>query len=207
MVAMIIALVALCAAFVSTYLLTGNIWDAMLSGGTVILIYLLGLLLSSVRVLRSVRGRIITLTLGFTLIAGITSHWLILRRTTNWQYENMHVIRKVIDHGVLQSNMQERSMAAFAAYSRQNPDQANPLPSIFDRRNPRIDSTTGLVDTLWEGLRIYALSVGDSEVVLIGEGSFTEGEDAAFANFDGRKGILQSCVRLSTKGVDYEIQN
>jgi hypothetical protein len=207
MVAMIIAIVALCGAFVGTYLQTGSIWDAMLAGGTVILIYLLGLLVSSARALQTVRGRVITLALGLTLIAGVTSHWLILRRTTNWQYENRHVIRKVIEHGSLQSSMHERSIAAFAAYSRQSPGKSLPLSTIFNERNPRIDSSTGLVDTLWEGLKVYAVPVADSEVVVIGVGSFTKGEDAAFTNYDGRKGILQSRVRLSTKGVDYEIQN
>lgn len=207
MVAMIIAIVTLCGAFVGTYLQTGSIWDAMLAGGTVILIYLLRLLVSSARALQTVRGRVISIALGLTLIAGVTSHWLILRRTTNWQYEYMQVLRKIIEHGSLQSSMQERSMAAFAAYSRQIPGKAQPLSAIFNERNPRIDSSTGLVDTLYDGLKVYAVSVADSEVLLIGVGSFSEGQETAFANFDGKKGILQSRVRLSTKGVDYEIQN
>jgi hypothetical protein len=207
MVPLILAIAALCIAFVATYLQTGSIWNAMMAGGTVILVYLLGLLVISARALQTARGRAITLALGLVLIAGVSSHWLILRWTTNWQYDNVHVIRNVIEHGSLQSSMQERSMAAFAAYARQNPVKSRPLSTIFNERNPRIDSSTGLVDTLWEGLKIYAVSVTDSEIMLIGVGSFTEGEDTAFTNFDGRKGILQSGVRLSTKGVDYEIQN
>jgi hypothetical protein len=207
MIPIIITIIALCGAFVVTYFQTGSIWDAMLASGTVILIYLVGLLLDSARALGTVRGRVVTLVCGMAIIAGVVSHWLILRSTTNWQYETLHIIRKVIDHGYLHSVMQERSMPAFAAHYRQNPRRPRSLSTIFDGRNPRINSSTGLLDTLSEGLKVYALSMADTEVVLIGEGSFTQGEDSGFTNYDGRKGILQSRLRLTTKGVDYEIQN
>ena len=207
MVPILITIVALCGAFAGTYFQTGSIWDAMLASGAVAIIYLVGLLVKSARALGTVRGRIITLACGMAILAGVVSHWLILRSTSNWQYENLHIIRKVIAHGYLQVVMHERSIPAFAAYYKQNPRRVRSLSTIFEERNPRINSSTGLIDTLSEGLKVYALSVADTEVVLIGEGSFTQGEDSGFTNYDGRKGILQSRLRLTTKGVDYEIQN
>jgi hypothetical protein len=207
MIPIIITIVALCGAFVGTYFQTGSIWDATLASGAVILIYLMGLLVKMARAVGTAWRRVVTLACGMVLIAGVFSHWLILRSTTNWQFETLHIIRKVIDHGYLHTIMQERSMPAFTAYYRQNPQRSRSLSTIFDGRNPRINSSTGLIDTLSEGLKVYALSMADTEVVLIGEGSFTLGEDPGFTNYDGRKGILQSRLRLTTKGVDYEIQN
>ena len=55
---------------------------------------------------------------------------------------------------------------------------------------------------------MFVTSLSDSEVVLVVQDSITiDGEDPHFKNFDGRYGMTQDRLRITKRGLEYEIQN
>ncbi len=202
-----VALAAICAAFIGVYYRTGDIWTAANAAGAIVLLSLAVLVVRMTRPPVTTQGRRAIAGLFALLIAGATAHWLIMWSTTNYQYDTLQTIRRTIERGILYSKMEDRSMASFAAYYTQKPRDAKTLGDVFRAQNPQMNPDSHLLDTLDEGMKVYATVVSDSLVELKGESGITFGRSGGFTNVDGRSGFLQVQLRLTPEGVERAAEN
>ena len=206
----ITAIVLLLAAFVGRFLQTGEIWDAMNAAGIVSLVYVVGLLYSYTRPPTNTRQRWIVISVAGLLILGVAVHWITMYTQTRWQYITLHTIHKTIFHGIVSDNMHGRAIRAFSEFHTQSEKNKKSLGEIFQKGNPLLHPEISLLDTgsaASEGIWVYVASISDSEIVLIGQALFIDGEDPSFQNFTGKRGMTQDRLRLNTQGIFYEIQN
>ncbi len=207
MIWLVVTIAAICGTFVAVLGLTGDIWSAANAAGAIVLAYLIVAAVWMTRPPVSTRARAFILGAVGLGLAGTVTHWRIASSTTNFQYELLQVIRRQIEHSIISAKMDERSLPVFAADYRERTPGAKRLAPLFDEMNPGIDRSTHLLDTLGEGIRVYAVALSDTEVVISGVSGFTRGRDRTFRNLDGRTGLLQSRQRLTPAGVDYAIEN
>jgi hypothetical protein len=201
--------VLVAAAFIATFLATGNTWDASIAGGVVSLIFVIGYLYRITRPITSAKQRRWTIAISSIVILGIMFHWSILYRMTNWQYDTLHLIHKIIFHGIAQSMVQPKGVNALGAFAGQKGSKGKSLGVAF-RETTQFDPRDSLVAKTTEGERMnmFVASLCDSEVVLVVQDSIAiDGEDPHFKNFDGRYGMTQDRLRITKRGLDYEIQN
>lgn len=197
------------AGFAGTYFATGNIWDAMCAAGGLVLVFVAFLLVRATRPPVTTQQRIVVLGISLLLMTGVAGHWVVMSSMTRWQYAQLQEIRKRIEHGLMVSRMYDRATPAFAAYHRQSLAGKRSLPELFFSQNSMLDGETHLlmVDSLADGQKLFAAAHGDSEIILTSVSGITPGPEGRFRNYDGRTGFLQSCLHLTPKGMEYEVQN
>lgn len=197
------------AAFVGTFFYTGQTWDAMNAAGVVCLVYVIVFLYRATRPPVSPGLRRWVLGVGAVVILGITIYWNIMYRMTNWQYDTLHTIHKVSFHGIAIDKLRTKGINVLSEYYRQGDPQKMSLGDVFRKGTPNVDKDSSLVEFDQDSKsKLFAASVSDSEVVLICQASIPiDGEDPKFKNFDGRVGMTQDRLRITKKGLVYEIQN
>ena len=205
----IIACIVVSAVFIISLLQTWEIWVAVNAAGAVSFLYLVGLLYRTVRPPVAQKTRRLTIAIATVVLTGIVIGWATSFVQARFQYHALHTMHKEIFHGVMMSNLYSRALKAFAEFQQQPEPKAMALGEIFQQHNPPIERGSSLIDTLQagDGVRVHLVSISDTTVVLIGQGTFIDGENATFKNFDGRIGMAQDRLRLTPKGIDYEIQN
>jgi len=206
---LVLSICAVGAAFSGTYIATGDIWDAMDASGVLVFLFLAALLIRATRPPVTTKQRVIAIGLSVLLLTGVAGQWIVMKSMTRWQYTQLQDIRKRIEYGMMVSYMYDHAAPAFAAYHRQPSPEKQSLTSLFQSQNPALDSETHLLilDSLANGLKVYATVYGDSRVILTTVSGITQGAEARFRNFDGRTGFLQSRLLMTPEGMDYETQN
>jgi len=197
------------AAFAATYFATGNIWDATNAAGVLSFLFMAALLVRATRPPVTTKQRAVVLVLSVLLLTGVAGHWIVMSSMTRWQYSQLQEIRKRIEYGVMVSHMYDHAAPVFAAYHRQPTPQKRSLVQFFLSQNPALDQESHLllVDSLTNGLKVFATVHGDSRIILTSVSGITAGGEARFRNFDGRTGFLQSRLHVTPEGMDYETQN
>jgi hypothetical protein len=210
-IAVVIASIVISAAFILCIRWTQDIWVATNTVGVLSFLYIAGLVYVAVRPPASRKMRGWTLVVAGVVCIALGIAWTSMCLQTRFQYNALHMVRKVIFHGVMHVELQKRALETFAAYHQQSEPKERSLGDLFREHNP-LEPGSSLLDSLYEaqtedGDRVHLASLSDTLVVLIGQSTFVEGEDPSFRNFDGRMGMVQDQLRLTTKGVDIEIQN
>jgi hypothetical protein len=196
-------------AFIATFLTTGNTWDAAIAGGIVSLVFVIGFLYRITRPPTSSTQRRWTIAISSIVIVGTILHWNIMYRMTQWQYDTLHLIRKIIFHGVAQGMLQPEGVNTLGEYAAQHGLQRKSLGDVF-RETTKFDTgdSAVVVGKEWGHMSMFVSSLSDTEVVLVAQDSITiDGEDSHFKNFDGRYGMTQDRLRITKRGLEYEIQN
>lgn len=195
-------------AFVGVYVSTRDIWFATNAAGVIIGVYLVILVARATGGMQA-KWRCIAWRAGTAVVfAGMTVHWVTMYSMTTWQYQTLHTIRKTVFHAALFDQLQNRGIKTLQEYY-SGKTRSNSLAEVFDRLNPRLEPRTTLLDTLpaEDGMRVHAVSVSDSEIVLVGLSTFIEGEEPNFQNYDGRLGRVQDMLKITPRGLLHEIQN
>jgi len=195
-------------AFVGMYISTREVWSATNAAGVIIAVYLVILVAWATREVQPRWCRIVWRVSIAVVFAGMTIHWVTMYSMTTWQYQTLHTIRKTVFHTTVFDYLQSRGLKTLQGYYTRN-SSSNSLAEVFNRLNPRLEPGTTLLDTLpaEDGMRIHAVSVSDSEIVLIGLSTIVEGEEPSFQNYDGRLGRVQNRLKITPRGLSYEIQN
>jgi hypothetical protein len=206
---LVVAIIAVCAGFVGTYHVSGNIWEAMNVAGGLAFFYIAGLLIRATRPPVSGRQRAVVLGLSALLLTGVAGHWIVVSSMTRWQNAQLQDIRRRVEYGVMVSHMYNQASPVFATYHRQLPIEKRSLTEVFLSEHPTLDCENHLLmlDSLNDGLKVFATTYGDSRIILTCVSGITAGAEARFRNFDGRTGYMQSRVHLTPNGIDYETQN
>ena len=206
----VITSIAISVVFIVTLLKTWEIWFAANAAGVIAFLYLVGLIFRTVRLPEFQKRRWVILVIATVVVVGNTISWMTSFIVTQYaHYGGLHTVHKVIFHGNISDVLHTRALETLAKYHQQSPPGGMSLGEIFRAHNPPLKPGSSLLDALaeGEGMRIHLASVTDTSVVLIGQAIFIDGEDPTFKNFDGRTGMTQDRLRLTAKGIAFEIQN
>jgi hypothetical protein len=205
----LIASIVVAATFVCTFYYTGSTWTATNAAGIVSMLYILGVLYRVTRPPVSAKHRRWTWGIAAYVLAGTTFYWTLMYSTTNWQYGLLHMIHKVIVHGVSMDLLRTRGVKIMSAYAAQSMPTKVPIGEVFRRETTYVNPDSSIIEVGGDDqFRLFAASVSDTQVVLVCQSIVrVDGEDRVFRNFDGRIGMTQDRLVLSKRGMVYEIQN
>ena len=209
MIWVVVSSILVALAFVGTFLATASTWDAAIAGGLASLIFVGGLIYRITRPPMNVRQRWWIAGASSVIIVGTCLYWNVMYTMTNYQYNTLHTIHKVIVHGIAKAMFQEEGSKTFIRYVEEWKRGHRSVGRAF-REVSRFDESdsTRLNTDSWEHLRMYVATVSDTEVVLIVQDSINvDGENPNFRNFDGRVGMTQDRLRITPTGFAHEIQN
>ena len=209
MIWLIVTTVVVCAAFSGTYLTTGDIWSAFFAGGIPALLYMTGLAVQAVCRPAGRCCRIAILVVALVVLSSVSAQFVVMSSCTRWQSERMVTIGETTDRSALMAEMFDRASPAFYAYQKQGQRKKHSMAEVFKAGWQGRDWQTPatLLDGPTERTRIYASIAHDGSVVLRGVALVTRGADPQFANVNGTSGYVQSRLHLSSRGMDYEIEN
>jgi len=195
-------------AFVAVFSETHDTWTAV---NVASLIAAAGLIAVTVIIVRrpvSRKFRWIVSIGAAVLILGTAYNTVIMYRMSRWQYSTLHLIHKVIQHGVARWHLADEGTRVLEAYYRDNRKKLG-LGDVYRRTTEFVDQEEGIVTVDSGGqMKILAATMNDSEVVLVALSTIrVDGEDPLFRNIDGSLGAVQDRMRITRKGMSYEFQN
>ena len=197
-------------AFFITFWQTVDLWTAGNVAAGLSFLYLVFLLLRTVRLIESKRWRRLSAVIAAVVLTGLVLSWSASYVGSHFSYDVLHTVRKSINHGIMVDELHTRAFEAFAEFHRQPEPRPMSLGEIFRQRNPPLAPNSSLLDTgevANDGLRVHLAFLSDTSIILIGQSTSTDGEDPTFPNFDGHIGMTQDRLILTPKGISFEIQN
>ena len=195
-------------AFIAAFSQAHDTWVAV---NVASLVAAAGLIVVTVMIVRrpmSRRFRWIVSIGAAVLILGTAYNTVVMYRMSRWKYNTLHLIHKVIQHGVARWHLAEEGTRTLDAYYNDNQKKVG-LGDVYKRTTEFVSREKGIVsvDSLGQ-VRILAAAMNDSEVVLVALSTIrVDGEDPLFRNIDGQLGAVQDRVRITRKGMSYEFQN
>jgi hypothetical protein len=209
MIWMILSSLLVLATFLTTFFTTGNIWTATNVTGIFCVFYLLFVLIRGIRSISSPRYKWSILAAGLAILLFVMLHWNVMYRMTNYQYRALHIIHKVIFHGIALEELKTLGLELFTSYTEQQGIAQHSLGETFQRNIPMSSPDSSIIKSDIESkITLYAVSISDTQVVMICQPSISiDGERAEFKNFNGQTGMTQARLIISKRGMVYEIQN
>jgi hypothetical protein len=189
------------AVFVVAMHVTGDIWSATNAAGAVALIAMAGYAVALVRLFRTPLQKTIAGGISVLLLLGILSHWAIMYRMTNWQYDHLRALRRVIAYGFVQDEANRIGIAVL-----RSADSAGVgIREAYERiPQPESADMQGFADM---GGMVRSAAVTDTSVTLTYEARSVPGLDSEFVNSDGRRGFFEHRMTVTKGGLDYVIAN
>lgn len=186
-----------------------EIWPSLNAAGLVAAVYLLALMLYSLRKPFSRRSRIVTWVLFALVGTAITISWRTMDKLTHWQRQTLFEIRRTIGDGIMTSQMSDTLLSVLTAYYEQPPTKRHALGAFYRSLYPEIKESQRLVIEKYQDSppHVYLASLGDDAITLVGQETFVKGRSPDFNNFDGKRGMRQDRATLTEKGVKYESEN
>jgi len=196
-------LLVVLAAFCIMYRVTTDAWAAANVAGILSVVYMAVIAIGITHLLHHRRSRIAVGLISFIALTGLTAHWIIMWRMTDWQYDSLQRVHLRLYHEYTISMLSDRAASIFREYKLEPTGTA--LGASFLRKYP---PGTLLIDSLGyeDGTPVIA-RVSDSAVTLLEESRFIRGLDSTFVNEDGKHGLVQHRVCITPTGVTYDIQN
>ncbi len=209
MIWLVAAVVTVCATFSGTYISTGDIWTAAFAGGIPALLYMTGLAVHATCTTASLRCRAAVILVAVVFLSGISAEFMVLSSHTRWQADQMVISGEVIDRGILMTSLFDAASPAFVSFQQQSQRHKRPVGEVFKAAWDNRDWTAEVVrlESPSERITIFASPNPDGSVWLTGVALVTKGGDPNFANVNGTSGFLQSRLCLSSRGMNYEIEN
>ena len=203
------AVVVVAGTFVGTFYSTHNTWSATNAAGVVALANFIAYVYWITRTSATAKQRRWTRGVAAAVIAGTTFFWLVMYSTTNWQHDTLHVIHKVIFHGVSMDMLKTRGIRTLSAYAAQSSPKKLSIGEVFRKEAVYVNRDSSILEYGPDNeYRLFAASVTDTQVVLVSQWIRPiHGEDRQFKNFDGRQGMAQDHLVLTRRGMVYEHQN
>jgi hypothetical protein len=186
-----------------TYKATADIWTATNGAGIVAAIFLISVAVRITRLFYPRWQRITAATISAFMIAGVAAQWIITWRTTEWQYNEIQAIRRVIFNENAMSTLKTPALEALREIRASPPGRT--IGEVYRRVYPpgAASADSAIINETGPFLE----SVSDSAVQLTQEAWIVPGFDSAYANRDGRRGLAQISIRVTREGAFYDIQN
>jgi|GEM_PF-3500495 len=198
--------VLIVAVFVVTLRTTADIWKATNGAGIVALIFIIGAAVRITRLFDIRWQRITAATISALLIAGLTTHWIITWRTSEWQYEQLQSIRRIVFDGTAMAMLKRPALETFREF--RGGEQGRSIGGVFRQLYPPgVPFADSLIANWGSTGGPFSESVNDSSVQLTEEALSIPGFDSTFVNRDGKHGLAQISIRITREGAMYDIQN
>lgn len=187
---------------------TTDPWDALNIAGVTAGVFLLILLLSTLR--KPLSRTIVVFGWAAALVAGTATVlvWTGYDAQSHYQAKLLSEIRERISRGVIAHELSEHLLPVFESYHKQPPRKQRPLGAVFQgATGASVGSNLHKPAYESDHLRIIVASMTEEEVVLVAQEGYVKGRDLDFRNLDGGTGLVQELARLTAKGIAYESQN
>lgn len=194
--------------FIVTFQQSSDTWTALNAAGIVAAVGLIVIVTGVLRRETSKTFRRSMSVMTAVIILGTGFHWFMMYRTSRWQYNSLHLIHKVIQHASAVDLLSTRGRTTLIEYYGQRVSRQS-LGEFFRSRTTYVNADSGIIEVNTDmESKIIVESISDSEVVLIAQSTIrVDGEDPAFLNFDGQTGAVQDRLRITKRGIVYELQN
>ncbi len=193
------------------YLLPGQspeLWPSLNAAGIAALVYILALVAYIVRKPFSTRMRVTVWASVILASASIGSWWTGMDYTSHWQKETLLKIRGVIGRGILQAAIPDTLLYTLKSYYAQSPNNRKSLGQVFKNRYPAVaEGQQFPLKDFDKDHMLFATTISDSVIILVGEDRIAAGRDTSFKNRDGQSGRIQTRGTLTVKGLTYESEN
>ena len=186
-----------------------ELWPALNAAAIPVVIYILALAFYTLRSPITRKARIISWIAIVVVGGAVYSHWTGMSAQTHWQHDQLLRIQAVIVRGIIKANAPRYEANALAAYYQQHGKRKETLGQVFQRLNngARVGMNLYKQESPADSISIVVRSLSDNEVVLLGIHPYSRGRSPDFANYNGRKGMIQERFTLTEKGVTYESEN
>lgn len=189
---------------------SGSMWPSMISSSIVILLYLIVFLIVWLPKIESrTKRRAVTITFAVIIIGSAVSATLSYKSSAN-QLKVMPEIRTTIDAALAETFIKKPLLETLRMYHSSENTNRN-IGEIFTTRYDSLITRDSLFTygsrSEDQTIYMYVDESSSEHVVLIGESSYIDGNDADFDNFSGAEGRYQVRGILTLKGIDYERQN
>lgn len=189
---------------------SGSMWPSMISSSIVILLYLIVFLIFWLPEIESrTKRRAVAVTFAVIIIGSAVSATLSYKSSTN-QLKVLPEIRTTIDAALAETFIKKPLLETLRMYHSSENTNRN-IGEIFTTKYDSLITRDSLFTygSRSENQTIYMHvdEASSDRVVLIGESSYIDGNDADFDNFSGAAGRYQVRGILTLKGIDYERQN
>ncbi len=188
---------------------SGSLWPSVISSSIVALLYIIVFSIVWLPKIESKTKRIaIAVTFGVLVVFSAASATISYEGSVR-QLDLMPEIRTTIETGVAEAFIKDPLLETLRMYHSDDTNQN--MGEVFITKYDSLitkDSlfTYGHRDDD-QTLFLYVDEASSDRVVLIGESSYVDGNNAEFTNFSGTTGRYQVRGILTSKGVDYERQN
>ncbi len=191
------------AVFAVTFETTADIWTATNGAGIVAVIFMIGVAVRFNRLFDLQWQKVTAATVSAVLIAGLAAQWILTWRTTEWQWNEIQAVRRVIFNEYAMATLRTPALEAFRGFRASPPGRT--IGEAYRRAYPH--GARSVDSAMINETGPFFESVSDSLVLLTAEAWFVRGFDSAYVNRDGRRGLAQIGIRATGKGAMYDIQN
>jgi hypothetical protein len=195
----------------AAFFLPGNsveAWPALNLAGIATLIYLLVLLLYTLRPPIPRKKIVISWILSLAVMVAIGFSWTGMERTTKWQRSQLSKIHTVIVRGIVLAEIPQL-LGIVGQYHAQASGKKASLLELFKRKYPETALGANIYKPQSESdsLKVFVSAFSDNEITLIAHFPYAKGRDANYVSYTGRKGSVQEKFILTEKGVHHESEN
>lgn len=185
-------------------------WVNLNAAGAVAAVYLLALLLYTIREPISPNTRVFAWVISLIIMGGIVAAWTGFDKTSHWQKEKLLQIREVVRRGVILYNVPfELLLPTLDAYYGQGTKKKETLGQVFRRLHPEAAVGVNMYKPKWErdSLSIIVQTLSDSIIVVIAQEAYVTGKSPSFQNLHGKVGMVQEKYILTERGMSRESEN
>ena len=184
-----------------------NLWKSLNASAIVALAYCIVLIIFNIK-LFPLKRKIVLIAVFVIGVFFVFKSWSLAYEQSTWQKETLLRIRGSISRGVLNVSLNNAMLHVLSNYHSQADKNKKSLKEIY---KDLIKTDTDFVKTLKlsqeDSPLIYNKVLSDTELVFIGQEMFVKGRNPDFANYTGKKGMVQVRATLTSKGVKYESEN
>lgn len=184
-----------------------NLWKSLNASAIVALAYCIVLIIFNIK-LFPLKRKIVLIAVFVIGVFFVFKSWSLAYEQSTWQKETLLRIRGSISRGVLNVSLNNAMLHVLSNYHSQADKNKKSLKEIY---NELIKTDSGFIETLKlsqeDSPLIYNKVLSDTELVFIGQEMFVKGRNPDFANYTGKKGMVQVRATLTSKGVKYESEN
>jgi hypothetical protein len=188
---------------------TTDLWPQFYAAGGAAFVYLITLLLYTLRKPVSTKACVITLVCFMIILGALVISSLQSDSLSHWQAKRLMQMKGVIGRGVMLYKMPQPLLETLRAFHQQMPGDKETLSQVFRRLNGKATVGSNINKPEYEGdsLKVFVQSLEPDIVVLVAQETFVKGRNPEFLNFNGQKGMIQEKCTLTSKGVKYESEN
>ena len=187
---------------------TAEVWPSLNAAGIATLIYIIALLLYTLRNPIPVKHRVIVGLLAFISVIGLSAHWTGMRNTTEWQQNQLLDNKSLVVRGTMISDAPVSLLSVLEEYHAQGMMKKQSLANTFLHKYPLVKIGSNILSSVGEdSTRIFVTTLSDSAVILTASHAYARGRTADFLPYWGRKGTVQERYILTEEGVRHESDN